>query len=81
MSAIGTKRTWASAPHMSAFGGRADTSLPPGDYVTLAGFILAQLHELPKPGDHLSWAGWRFEVVDMDGRRIDMILAQRHLER
>ena len=53
---------------------------PPGDYVTLAGFILAQLHELPKPGDHLSWAGWRFEVVDMDGRRIDMILAQRHSE-
>ena len=57
------------------------THLPPGGYVTLAGFILAQLHELPKPGDHLSWAGWRFEVVDMDGRRIDMILAQRHLER
>jgi putative hemolysin len=53
---------------------------PPGDYVTLAGFFLAQLHELPKPGDHLVWAGWRFEVVDMDGRRIDMILAQRQPE-
>jgi putative hemolysin len=53
---------------------------PPGDYVTLAGFFLAQLHELPKPGDHLVWAGWRFEVVDMDGRRIDMILAQRRPE-
>jgi putative hemolysin len=53
---------------------------PPGDYVTLAGFFLAQLHELPKPGDHLVWAGWRFEVVDMDGRRIDMILVQRHSE-
>jgi putative hemolysin len=50
---------------------------PPGDYVTLAGFILSQLGELPKPGDHVGWAGWRFEVVDMDGRRIDMILAQR----
>ena len=50
---------------------------PSGDYVTLAGFILSQLHELPKPGDHLVWAGWRFEVVDMDGRRIDMILVQR----
>jgi putative hemolysin len=49
---------------------------PSGDYVTLAGFMLAQLHELPKPGDHLVWAGWRFEVVDMDGRRIDMILVQ-----
>ena len=50
---------------------------PSGDYVTLAGFVLSQLHELPKPGDHFVWAGWRFEVVDMDGRRIDMILAQR----
>jgi putative hemolysin len=50
---------------------------PSGDYTTLASFILAQLHELPKPGDHLVWAGWRFEVVDMDGRRIDMILVQR----
>ena len=50
---------------------------PSGDYVTLAGFVLSRLHELPKPGDHLVWAGWRFEVVDIDGRRIDMILAQR----
>ncbi len=50
---------------------------PAGDYVTLAGFVLSQLHELPKPGDHLIYGGWRFEVVDMDGRRIDMILLQR----
>jgi putative hemolysin len=49
----------------------------PGDYVTLAGFVLSQLHELPKPGDHFVWAGWRFEVVDMDGRHIDMIMVQR----
>jgi putative hemolysin len=53
---------------------------PAGDYVTLAGFFLAQLHELPKPGDHFVWAGWRFEVVDTDGRRIDMILVQRQPE-
>jgi putative hemolysin len=50
---------------------------PAGDYVTLAGFVLSQLHELPKPGDHFAWGGWRFEVVDIDGRRIDMILVQR----
>jgi len=54
---------------------------PAGDYVTLAGFILARLGELPKPGDHVVWGGWRFEVVDIDGRRIDMILAQRQGER
>lgn len=50
---------------------------PPGDYVTVAGFILSQLHELPKPGDRVLWGGWRFEVVDMDGRRIDAVLAQQ----
>jgi putative hemolysin len=54
--------------------------VPSGDFVTLAGFILAQLHELPKPGDHVVWKDWRFEVVDMDGRRIDMILVQRQPE-
>jgi putative hemolysin len=53
---------------------------PSGDYVTLAGFTVSQLHELPKPGDHFVWGGWRFEVVDMDGRRIDMILVQRQPE-
>jgi len=50
---------------------------PAGDYVTLAGFVLTQLHELPKPGDHFICGGWRFEVVDMAGQRIDMILVQR----
>ena len=54
---------------------------PSGDYVTLAGFVLSQLHELPKPGDHFVCGGWRFEVVDMEGRRIDMILVQRHSDK
>ncbi len=70
----------ASAPFsdvMQLIGAR---EAPSGDYVTLAGFILARLHELPKPRDHVVWAGWRFEVVDMDGRRIDMVLAQRQPE-
>src|SRR5262245_33413956 len=53
------------------------TVAPAGEYVTLAGFILSQLNEIPKPGDHFRWSGWRFEVVDMDGRRIDMVLVQR----
>jgi putative hemolysin len=53
---------------------------PSDDYGTLAAFVLAQLHELPKPGDHFVWAGWRFEVVDTDGRRIDMVLVQRQPE-
>jgi putative hemolysin len=58
----------------------AQEPAPAGDYVTLAGFVLWNLQVLPNPGDHLTWAGWRFEVVDMDGRRIDMILAQRASE-
>jgi len=57
------------------------SDVPSGDYLTLAGFVLAQLHRLPEPGNHVTWAGWRFEVVDMDGRRIDMILAQRQSDR
>jgi len=29
------------------------------------------------PGDHFVWKGWRFEVVDMDGQRIDKLLVSR----
>jgi putative hemolysin len=45
-----------------------------GAYHTLAGFLLYQLGVIPKAGDRLSWAGWRFEVADMDGNRIDRLL-------
>jgi putative hemolysin len=47
-------------------------------YHTLAGFILYQLGVIPKPGDALDWGGWRFEVVDMDGNRIDRLLVAPH---
>jgi putative hemolysin len=47
------------------------------DYTTLAGFVLAQLGHLPVTGEHFRWRGMRFEVVDMDGRRIDKLLVQR----
>ncbi|QJE02225.1 HlyC/CorC family transporter [Massilia forsythiae] len=43
-------------------------------YHTLAGFMLYQLGYIPKTGDLLDWNGWRFEVVDMDGNRIDRLL-------
>jgi len=46
-------------------------------YETVAGFVLSQLQHLPKTGEHIDSAGWRFEVVDLDGRRIDKILASR----
>ena len=47
------------------------------DYHTVAGFVLAELRRLPNEGDRLSWAGWRLEVIDMDGRRIDKVQASR----
>jgi putative hemolysin len=47
------------------------------DYDTLAGFLLSFLHHLPTSGDTVDAYGWRFEVVDMDGRRIDKVIASR----
>jgi putative hemolysin len=46
------------------------------DYATLAGFVLWQLRRLPGPGDGFVWHDLWFEVVDMDGRRIDKVLIQ-----
>jgi putative hemolysin len=47
------------------------------DYTTVAGFVLAQLGHLPATGESFRWRSLRFEVVDMDGRRIDKLLIQR----
>jgi putative hemolysin len=44
------------------------------DFETLAGFVLARLGHIPQTGDYFDWDGMRFEVVDMDGRRVDRIL-------
>jgi putative hemolysin len=44
------------------------------DFETLAGFVLARLARIPQIGDHFAWNGLRFEIVDMDGRRVDRIL-------
>lgn len=44
------------------------------DFDTLAGFILHQLEKIPKPGDKLDWKGFKIEVIDMDGHRIDKVL-------
>jgi putative hemolysin len=46
-------------------------------YHTAAGFVLHFLGQLPSVGETFVAHGWRFEVVDMDGRRIDKILAKR----
>ncbi len=48
-----------------------------GSYHTVAGLMLALLRRVPKEGDRIAFAGWLFEVVDMDGRRVDKVLAAR----
>jgi len=48
-----------------------------GRFKTLAGFLLYRLGRIPAEGDTADWSGWRFEVADMDGRRIDKVLASR----
>jgi putative hemolysin len=45
------------------------------NYNTLGGFVLWMLGEVPSVGQRFEYAGWRFEVVDMDGRRVDRVLA------
>jgi len=41
---------------------------------TLAGFILHELERIPKTGEKMQWKGFSFEIVDMDGHRIDKVL-------
>jgi len=47
------------------------------EYATAAGYVLAVLKRLPHEGEHFADQGWRFEVVDMDGLRIDKLLVSR----
>lgn len=44
-------------------------------YQTIAGFLLQQFGAIPNVGDRVDAHGWRFEIVDLDGRRIDKVLA------
>lgn len=46
-------------------------------YETVAGYVLAQMQHLPKTGEFVETNGWRFEVMDLDGRRVDKVLATR----
>jgi putative hemolysin len=48
-----------------------------GGFHTIAGFALFQLGYLPNVGESFEYQGWRFEIVDMDGRRIDKLMAKR----
>ncbi|WP_274628041.1 hemolysin family protein [Arvimicrobium flavum] len=72
--------SWLLAGYMPAdeMADQLDIDLPENrDYETLAGFVLSHLHHLPTTGETVDAQGWRFEVVDLDGRRIDKVLASR----
>lgn len=51
------------------------TALPhEEEYETLSGFVMTSLGRVPQAADHFEWNGYRFEVMDMDGRRVDKVL-------
>jgi CBS domain containing-hemolysin-like protein len=47
--------------------------LPEGHFETLGGFVISQLGRFPQPGDRVGYNGWVFEVLEMDGRRIERV--------
>ncbi|HWM92859.1 MAG TPA: hemolysin family protein [Thermoanaerobaculia bacterium] len=47
------------------------------DYQTVGGFVMGRLGRIPQTGDRFEWRGLRFEVLDMDDRRVDKVLVQR----
>lgn len=49
-------------------------------YHTLSGMVMQLLGKLPQTGDYCDWESWRFEIVDLDGMRIDKVLAIRQAQ-
>jgi putative hemolysin len=45
-----------------------------GDYHTLGGFVMARLHRIPVVGSRIEAGGVQYEVIGMDGRRVDRVL-------
>jgi putative hemolysin len=48
-----------------------------GEYHTLGGFVMSQIGRIPHPSDHFEYGGLRFEVLDMDRRRVDKVLVSK----
>jgi putative hemolysin len=68
----------SGAASADLLGDRLGVKLPDDrDYSTVAGFALSVLKHLPETGEKFRHDGWSFEVVDMDGRKIDKLIASR----
>jgi putative hemolysin len=50
------------------------------EFETLGGFVMGVTGRVPETGEHFEWNGWRFEVIDMDYRRVDKVLVARVAE-
>ena len=71
----------AGAMTADALAERLGLDLPDDrEFATAAGYVLYMLKRLPIEGEHFSDQGWRFEVVDMDGRKIDKLLVSREAD-
>jgi putative hemolysin len=58
-------------------GGIALPDIEEFDYHTAAGMAIAHFGRIPNVGEYFDWEGWRIEVVDLDGPRVDKLLLQR----
>jgi putative hemolysin len=68
----------AGSMSADAMAAELEISLPADrDFATAAGYVLHVLRRLPKEGDDFTEDGWHFQVVDMDGRKIDKLRAKR----
>lgn len=66
---------WMSADEMAE---QLGVSLPKRrSYKTVAGLMIGEFQHLPNIGEAIETMGWRFEVIDIDGRRINKVLARR----
>lgn len=54
---------------------RGLNQIPDTDFQTVGGFVMTSLGRIPKEGDLVQWHSWNIEVVDMDARRVDKVLA------
>lgn len=69
----------SGAMSADALAERLGLDLPEGrEYATAAGYVLYMLKKLPVEGESFTDQGWRFEVIDMDGRKIDKLLVSQH---
>ena len=68
----------SGAASADLLGDRIGVNMPgERDYSTVAGFALSVLRKIPETGEVFKYDGFRFEVVDMDGRKIDKLLVSR----